>query len=189
MNPTASKARLLIQRDFAIQTNDVALLDEINRNLAKFDVLPRSPSSQDLTATNGGTPGGGGGGAGFANTEQERMRRVNERNRASNREEIKRAEGRAQDERRRQAVALKRGDSEVKIDPSARVKTMTRLKYDRNEQSSTAAASVGNQTPQNSATTTAAEAEVAVSDSTKQKGSKFEEMVAANVQVDVDLDF
>jgi hypothetical protein len=62
--------------------------------------------------------------------EQERMRRVNERNRASNREEIQKAEARSQEERRRQAAQLAKGEN-VRVDPSARVKTMTRLTYDR----------------------------------------------------------
>ena len=110
VNPAAGKARLMIQRDFARQTGDQALLDEVNAELAKLEAPPPSPGSSE--------------------TEQERMRKVNERNRATNREEIKRAEGKAQDERRRQAAALARGDSDVKVDPSARVKTMTRLKYD-----------------------------------------------------------
>lgn len=59
------------------------------------------------------------------------MKKVNERNRASNREEIKRAESRNQDARIKQAAALARGDSGIKVDASARVKTMTRLTYDR----------------------------------------------------------
>lgn len=64
-------------------------------------------------------------------TEAERMAKVNERNRAANREEIRKAESRNQEDRRKMAAALKRGDMDVKVDPSARVKTMTRLKYDR----------------------------------------------------------
>ena len=58
------------------------------------------------------------------------MKKVNERNRASNREDIRRAEAKNQDERRRIAEKLAKGE-EVKVDASARVKTMTRLKYDR----------------------------------------------------------
>ena len=64
-------------------------------------------------------------------SESDRMKKLNEHNRARNRAEIKKAETRGQDERRRQAAALARGDAGVKVDASARVKTLTRLTYDR----------------------------------------------------------
>lgn len=58
------------------------------------------------------------------------MMKVNERNRAKDREEIKKYEAKNMEERRKMAESLRRGDA-VKIDASARVKTMTRLTYDR----------------------------------------------------------
>ena len=114
MNRAQGKARLITQRDYARSTGDTALFAESERALLEFGVgVINLPSP---------TKGGG--------TEQERMKKVNEKNRAMNREEIRRAEGRNQDERRRLADKLARG-VEVKVDASARVKTMTRLKYDR----------------------------------------------------------
>lgn len=112
VNAAQGKAKLLIQRDLARSTGDQAQIDQINIELAKFEAPPPSPN-------------------GKGETEADRMKRVNERNRASNREDIKRAENKSQEERRKLAQAIARGDLDVKVDPSARVKTMTRLTYDR----------------------------------------------------------
>lgn len=114
MNRAQGKAKLITQRDFARSTGNAVLLAAAEVALLEFGVgTPPSPS-----------PSKG------DETEQERMKKVNEKNRAMNREEIRRAEGKAQDERRRLADKLARG-VDVKVDASARVKTMTRLKYDR----------------------------------------------------------
>lgn len=59
------------------------------------------------------------------------MTKVNEKNRASNRAVIKKAESRNQDARMKQSAALARGDLDVKVDASARVKTMPRMNFDR----------------------------------------------------------
>lgn len=111
INPAIGKARLTIQRDYAISIGDATLLENANKALAYYD--PPAPAE---------VPG---------ETEADRMMRVNERNRHANRDEIRKAEAKNQEERRKLAAALKRGDVDVKVDPSARVKTMTRLKYDQ----------------------------------------------------------
>ena len=110
MNPAQSRALLITKRDYARSTGDLETLAATEAELATHS-MPASP-------------------AGSQETEQERMKKVNERNRASNREDIRRAEGKNQDERRRIAERLAKGQ-DVKVDASARVKTMTRLKYDR----------------------------------------------------------
>ncbi|KAK4049014.1 RNA polymerase-associated protein rtf1 [Microbotryomycetes sp. JL201] len=168
----AGKARLLVQRDFAVSSGNQEMLAAVNAELAKLDA-PQNAS-----------------GAAGAESEQDRMRRVNERNRLSNRTEIQRAEAVAQQERRRQEAALARGDTEVQIDPSARVKTLTRLKYDRDSRDSsrngTPGPNPGSPTKKNAEL---AQADVAAADNARSKGSKFEEMVAAKVDIDIDLDF
>lgn len=63
-------------------------------------------------------------------TESERMSKVNERNRKKDREEIKKYEAKSMEDRRKLAESLRKGEA-VKVDASARVKTMTRLTYDR----------------------------------------------------------
>jgi len=99
-----AKTRLKIQRDHAIAAGDQAEIDRVTKELAALDA-----------------PTG---------AEQDRARMINERNRANNREEVRRAEAKAQDFRRKQAELLARGDTDVRVDPSARVKTMPRLNYD-----------------------------------------------------------
>ncbi|KAM0787418.1 hypothetical protein ACM66B_003501 [Microbotryomycetes sp. NB124-2] len=170
----AGKARLLVQRDFAISSGNEEMLASINAELAKLE----APQSSNGSATG-------------LETEQDRMRRVNERNRLSNRTEIQRAEAVAQQERRRQEAALARGDTEVQIDPSARVKTLTRLKYDRDSRDSSRQGTPGPANPSSPLKKAAdlASADVAAADNARSKGSKFEEMVAAKVDLDVDLDF
>lgn len=111
MNSAQGKARLLVQRDFARQTNDAELLEKVNAQLALLEAPP--------------SPGGA------HESEADRMKKLNIRNREDNRKEVKKAETRAQDERRRQAAALARGDEGIKVDASARVKTLARLHYDR----------------------------------------------------------
>lgn len=103
----AAKARLLVQRDHAFSSGDMETYEKAVAEIRELEA---------------GTP--------TKENEQERMRRVNERNRASNREEIQKAEARSVEERRRQAASLAKGEN-VRVDPSARVKTMTRLTYDR----------------------------------------------------------
>ena len=107
INPAASKAKLVVERDFARQTGNAELLASVELKLAELEKLAKAESE-----------------------EQARTRKLNERNRQQNAAEVKKAEGIAQDHRRRQAAALARGDAGVKIDPSARVKTLTRLTYD-----------------------------------------------------------
>ncbi|GAA5997740.1 RNA polymerase-associated protein [Rhodotorula paludigena] len=116
--------------------------------------------------------------------EDDRAKRINERNRASNREEIKRAEAKSQELRRKQADALARGETDVKVDPSARVKTMPRLNYDSRPHTPTPG------TPNNGAAASAngaAAAAAAATGTPRAKGSKIE--LASQVQLDVDLDF
>lgn len=58
------------------------------------------------------------------------MKKVNERNRAYNRSDIRKYENKSWEERKEVQERLRKGE-EVKVDASARVKTMTRLTYDR----------------------------------------------------------
>ncbi|SCZ93742.1 BZ3500_MvSof-1268-A1-R1_Chr6-3g08856 [Microbotryum saponariae] len=167
VNAAAGKARLLIQRDFARQAGDDKLLAEVSAQLATFDAPAPSPGPVGSEHE----------------SEQDRMKRLNERNRATNREDIKKAEGRAQEERRRQAAALARGDSSVKVDPSARVKTMTRLTYDRD----TLGRATGFADQSNPHTPT--ETSAKPSSQSAASGQKFEKLVASRINVDVDLDF
>ncbi|KAK4697859.1 RNA polymerase-associated protein RTF1, partial [Phenoliferia sp. Uapishka_3] len=165
INPAQGKARLLIQRDFARQTNDAELLAQVNAQLAKFN--PEAPAS----------PSGGGN----QESEANRMKKLNEKNRAQDREDIRKAETRGQDERRRQAAALARGDLGVKVDASARVKTLTRLHYDRGDTPSRPSTPLPG-TPNNELAIPAVVA-------AKHKTTKIEE-VAKSVSIDLDdLDF
>lgn len=94
-----------MQRDHAMQNGDIEKAAELSAQLAELE----GPAAGDIDLT----------------------KRINDRNRAANREEVKRAEARSQEERRKISEALQRGDTSVKVDPSARVKTMPRLNYDR----------------------------------------------------------
>lgn len=209
----SSKAQLVVKRAFAIQQNDEALLADVEAQLAKLESnsSSSSPSKQLSSNQNSPTkPNVEAASEPAVETEQDRMRRLNERNRASNREDIKRAEGKAQDERRRMARKLQRGDSDVVVDPSARVKTMTRLHHDRlvmtkslsqvsydlTRQCSFFRANDGLSgsskpgTPANG--TPRQRSPVMVEDvpvSSKATGTKFEELLASRVKIDVDLDF
>ncbi|GAA5966250.1 hypothetical protein JCM3765_002572 [Sporobolomyces pararoseus] len=157
----AAKARLLVQRDHAFSSGDMDTYNKIVSELAELEA---------------GTP--------TKENEQERMRRVNERNRASNREEIQKAEARSQEERRRQAASLAKGEN-VKVDPSARVKTMTRLTYDSRGGTPGNGTPTGSMTPTKSGTQTPSIAAAAA----RTKGNKIESVVASSVQLDLDLDF
>lgn len=141
LNPAMGKARLTIKRDYAASIGDEAGVEAANEAIASYDLRRTGsyPSLSDLAQSSTKSSTGAndvGGIAGGRVTEAERMALVNERNRAANREDIRKAEGKNQEERRKLAAALKRGDVDVKVDPSARVKTMTRLKYDRYASSS-----------------------------------------------------
>ncbi|KAI5480856.1 (transport protein particle) complex protein Trs85 [Pseudohyphozyma bogoriensis] len=157
VNPAAGRAKLMIQRDFAIAQGNQELLASINADIAKLD----APAQRDSVS------------------EAERMSQVNARNRATNREEIKRAEARGQEERMKQAKALARGDL-VKVDPSARVKTMTRLKYDRDTPSRPSTPVPGTPTSGISTPT--------IAGLPKPKLSKNAD-VASTVDIELDLDF
>ncbi|GAA5840157.1 hypothetical protein JCM3766R1_004113 [Sporobolomyces carnicolor] len=157
----AAKARLLVQRDHALSTGDTETYDRIVRELAEMEA-----------------------GAPTKENEQERMRRVNERNRASNREEIQKAEARSQEERRRQAASLAKGEN-VRVDPSARVKTLTRLTYDSRGGTPGSGTPTGATTPTKNGASTPSIAAAAA----RTKGNKIESVVASSVQLDLDLDF
>jgi len=177
----AAKARLLVQRDHAFSSGD---METYEKTLAEIKELES------------GTP--------TKENEQERMRRVNERNRAGNREQIQKAEARSQEERRRQAASLAKGEN-VRVDPSARVKTMTRLTYDRCVASCFPSLSIitdfsrlcsrggtpGNGTPTGATTPTknGASTPSLATAAVRTKGNKIESVVASSVQLDLDLDF
>lgn len=125
--------------------------------------------------------------AGSPKDEADRAKRINDRNRAANREEIKRAEAKSQEERRKQAEALQRGDTNVKIDKSARVKTMPRHTYDSRPATP---GNSGASTPiPPTAAAVAAAADAGANSAPKAKASKIEAVVASRVQLNVDLDF
>ncbi|GAA6062142.1 hypothetical protein JCM10212_003177 [Sporobolomyces blumeae] len=157
----AAKARLLVQRDHAFSSGNMEEYDKLVAEIAEME---------------NGTPA--------KESEQERMRRVNERNRQSNREEIQKAEARSQEERRRQAALLAKGEN-VKVDPSARVKTMTRLTYDSRGGTPGSGTPTGATTPTKNGASTPVNAAAAA----RTKGNKIESVVASSVQLDVDLDF
>ncbi|GAA6050219.1 hypothetical protein JCM3770_002742 [Rhodotorula araucariae] len=160
MRGPGAKTRLKLQRDHAIAAGDEEKVKELNEKLAKLDAPAQS--------------------------EDDLARRINERNRANNREEIRRAEAKSQEQRRRQLELLARGDTDVKIDPSARVKTMPRLNYDSRPQ--TPAPGSGTATPSKGPVATAA-AVAAENGTPRARGSKIE--LASQVEVNVDdlLDF
>ncbi|TNY20025.1 Pol II transcription elongation factor [Rhodotorula diobovata] len=165
MRGPGAKTRLKIQRDHALAAGDEEKVKELNEKLAALDA-----------------PTG---------AEQDRARLINERNRANNREEIRRAEAKSQEQRRKQAELLARGDTDVRIDPSARVKTMPRLNYD-NSRPQTPGPGSGTATPTKGgplAAAAAAAAAAAENGTPRQRGSKIE--VASQVAINVDdlLDF
>ncbi|GAA5903782.1 hypothetical protein JCM8208_006577 [Rhodotorula glutinis] len=155
-----AKTRLKIQRDHAVAAGDQAEIDRVTKELAALDA-----------------PTG---------AEQDRARMINERNRANNREEVRRAEAKAQDFRRKQAELLARGDTDVRVDPSARVKTMPRLNYDSSRPQTPGS---GAATPTKGGPLAAANAAAANAETPRQRGSKIE--LASQVAINVDdlLDF
>ncbi|KAA1065324.1 hypothetical protein PGT21_010401 [Puccinia graminis f. sp. tritici] len=112
------------------------------------------------------------------------MSELNERNRKANREEIRRAEVAASELRRQQMKALEAGAA-VKLDPSARVKINPKLTYEaRSSTPSQVAKPSASGTPSSSTASSAI-----TNNATKEKTqlSKFEEMVASQVHVDIDI--
>lgn len=177
LNSAQSRAKLLMERDFARSAGDAEKEKEIEEQLAALN----NASSAAATRSE--------------ESEVDRLRRVNERNRALNREEVAKAEARHQEERRRQAAALARGDQNVKIDPSARVKTMARLKYDRETPTgsrqgtpapagtSTVPGTPGTSNGNNGTTAPSSPASIA------SRANKFDQSLAKRVEVEIDLDF
>jgi len=119
----------------------------------------------------------------FVKTESV-MSELNERNRKANREEIRRAELAANELRRQQMKALESGAA-IKVDPSARVKINPKLTYEARPSTPSQVANpsaVG--TPSSSAASSAIN-----NNATKEKRqlTKFEEMVASQVHLDIDI--
>ncbi|GAA5830686.1 hypothetical protein JCM11251_001045, partial [Rhodosporidiobolus azoricus] len=146
------KTQLRFDRDQAVASNDHERVAQINRELANLDKPSGEP--RDASAM------------------------LNERNRLSNREEVRRAEARSQDERRKQQEALARG-MEIKVDASARVKTVPRMNYDSRPQTPHAGTPTGSGHATPNADNLAAPRPV--------KGGKVESTVASKVQLDADL--
>jgi RNA polymerase-associated protein RTF1 len=164
-----------MERDHAIGANDLDRLATIDAELADMD---KSNAPREMAAL------------------------LNERNRKSNMEEVRKAEARGQDERRKQQEALAKGDTSVKVDASARVKTVPRMNYDLRcvllpsfsfpsfpvidfsslLHSRTATPIPG--TPNGAAPPTAA---ASVGTPLRQKLGKIEAQVASRVQLDDDL--
>lgn len=167
-NSAQSRAKLLMERDFARSAGDQDKVAELERRIAELD----KHGSQGSKAEE---------------SDADRLKRVNERNRALNREEVAKAEARYQEERRKQAAALARGDSNVKLDPSARVKTMARLKYDRETPSTSRQGTPGpvatiDEKPNGST--------LPASPTTSQsRANKLDQSLAKHVEVNIDLDF
>ncbi|BGP31742.1 RNA polymerase-associated protein rtf1 [Rhodotorula toruloides] len=160
----AARVRLKMQRDHAMHNGDFEKAAELSAQLAELE----GPAADDA----------------------DRTKRINDRNRAANREEVKRAEARSQEERRKISEALQRGDTSVKVDPSARVKTMPRLNYDSRPQTPTPGTpGSGTQTPLNGASASSNLGGAPMNGTPRAKGNKIESVVASRVQLDLDLDF
>ncbi|GAA6027598.1 hypothetical protein JCM8097_007940 [Rhodosporidiobolus ruineniae] len=161
----ALKAQLRMERDQAVSTNDHARVSEIDAEIADIDRAA-------------------------ANEKRETASKLNERNRLSNREEVRRAEARGQEERRRQQEALAKGDTSVKVDASARVKTVPRMNYDSRPQTPNPGTpgGSGRATPSNLGPGGAQNGTPA-GGARPAKGGKIESTVASRVQLDLDLDF
>ncbi|POV97057.1 hypothetical protein PSTT_15293, partial [Puccinia striiformis] len=154
----SERLRLESERDQAAALGNMELLGQLNRQLEQAS-------------------------GSFVKTDSV-MSELNERNRKANREEIRRAELVANDLRRQQMKALESGAA-VKIDPSARVKINPKLTYE-------ARSSTPSQGPNLSAagTPSSSAASLAIHNSAaKEKAqlTKFEEMVASQVHVDIDI--
>ncbi|KAH9471285.1 hypothetical protein Pst134EA_005192 [Puccinia striiformis f. sp. tritici] len=154
----SERLRLESERDQAAALGNMELLGQLNRQLEQAS-------------------------GSFVKTDSV-MSELNERNRKANREEIRRAELVANDLRRQQMKALESGAA-VKIDPSAGVKINPKLTYE-------ARSSTPSQGPNLSAagTPSSSAASLAIHNSAaKEKAqlTKFEEMVASQVHVDIDI--
>ncbi|GAA5885623.1 hypothetical protein JCM6882_007498 [Rhodosporidiobolus microsporus] len=152
------KTQLRFERDQAMAAGDQERIDEINQQLADLDRPsgePRDPSAK-----------------------------LNERNRLSNREEVRRAEAKSQEDRRKQQEAMARGDV-VKVDASARVKTVPRMNYDSRPHTPNPGTpgGSGRATPLNGAPLSNG----ANGGPRAAKGGKVESTVASRVQLDADL--
>ncbi|PLW36968.1 hypothetical protein PCANC_06776 [Puccinia coronata f. sp. avenae] len=112
------------------------------------------------------------------------MSELNERNRKANREEIRRAELAANEQRRQQMKALESGAA-VKVDPSARVKINPKFTYEARPSTPSLGPNPSAAGTPNSSTALSA----INNNATKEKGqlTKFEEMVASQVHVDIDI--
>ncbi|GAA5874564.1 hypothetical protein JCM3774_004649 [Rhodotorula dairenensis] len=158
-----ARARLIMELSDAQRVNDLDAVARIRGQLAELD--------------------------GPAKEEVDRAKRINDRNRAANREDIKRAEAKSQEERRKQAEALQRGDTNVKIDKSARVKTLPKHTYDSRPQTPGGS---GSSTPVPAASAPAASSlpvATGQNGTPRPKAGKIESVVASRVQLSVDLDF
>ncbi|GAA5849552.1 hypothetical protein JCM8547_000494 [Rhodosporidiobolus lusitaniae] len=153
------KAQLRMERDLAVTSGDKDRLAEIDAQLAEID-----------------KPAGG---------ARETAAMLNERNRLSNREEVRRAEARGQEERRKQQEALAKGDPSVKVDASARVKTVPRMQYESRTNTPNPGTPIGS----GRATPVNVPGAAAAAGTPKAKGGKIESAMADRVQLDVDLDF
>lgn len=116
------------------------------------------------------------------------MSELNERNRRANREEIRRAEI-AASELRRQHMKAHGTSHAVRPDPSARVKTNPRMTYETKSGSpsrATPSASDPNASPRPEEVNPSSATAVAAA---KAKGppTRFEEMVASRVHIDIDI--
>ncbi|BGP15812.1 RNA polymerase-associated protein rtf1 [Rhodosporidiobolus nylandii] len=150
------KARLHMERSQAHAANDQEKLADINAQLAELDKSSGEP--------------------------RETAAKLNERNRLSNREEVRRAEARGQGERRKLQEALAKGEN-VAVDASARVKTMPKMSYDSRPQ--TPSGTPARNTPAPSGVG----APVVPKAAAKTAGGKIEASVASRVQLNLDLDF
>ncbi|KAG0148611.1 hypothetical protein CROQUDRAFT_60400 [Cronartium quercuum f. sp. fusiforme G11] len=117
-----------------------------------------------------------------------RMAGVNERNRRANREEIRRAEIAAAESRRQQMKALEAGRA-VKVDASARVRITPKMTYETKSDSSSRAltpASDGS-TPVKPTSVNPSVISTLGASGLKGTPTRFEEMIASQVQVDIDI--
>ncbi|GAA5982096.1 hypothetical protein JCM10908_004739 [Rhodotorula pacifica] len=158
-----ARARLVMELSDAKRIGDDEAIERIKEQLAELD--------------------------GPAKEEVDRAKRINDRNRASNREEIKRAEARSQEERRKQAEALMRGDTNVKIDKSARVKTVPKHTYDSRPATPGGSGASTPLPPGAVAPSVPSQAPAGQNGTPRPKAGKIEAVVASRVQLSVDLDF
>ncbi|BGP55200.1 RNA polymerase-associated protein rtf1 [Rhodotorula sphaerocarpa] len=160
-----ARARLRMELQDALRVGDEAAAAEVRARIAEFEGPAKDKEDAD------------------------RAKRINDRNRAANREEIKRAEAKSQEERRKQAEALLRGDTSVVVDKSARVKTVPRHTYD-SRPATPGGSGASTPVPAAAVAAAATTAAAAQNGAPKPKGGKIESIVASRVQLDLsDLDF